>query len=144
MGLRQLAAPRTRRGRFCDYPRIMMIGLAVALVLSQSSPKVQIIKGGGKKAQKTTETSLVAPQSGPTAEQQAREAELSAKTAELNAKSDELNARADALKAREDKQAERAEKEAKLRAQQQKIIEKHAQDMQKEYENAANALAGQE
>ena len=68
-----------------------MIGLAVALVLSQTSPKVQIIKGGGKKAVKT-ETSVTVQQSGPTAEQKAREADLEAKATELNAKTDELNA----------------------------------------------------
>lgn len=121
-----------------------MIGsLALALVLSQTSPKVQIIRGGGKKAVKT-ETSATAQQQGPTPEQVAREQALEAKSAELNAKSDELNARADALKAKDAANEQKAQSDAKNRAAQAKILEKHSADLQREYEGAANALAGQE
>lgn len=121
----------------------MILSLAVALVISQSSAnKVQIIKGGNKKAK--TETSLTAPKTGPSAEQQAREQALTEKSMELDAKSNELNQRADEMKAKDDANEAKRDADAKTRAAQQKAIEKHAKEMQQEYEKAANALAGQE
>lgn len=123
----------------------MILGLAVAVVLSQAPvKKVEIIRGGTTKKAPKTETSITIAPSGPTAEQQAREAQLEAASIELSEKSAELNQRADELRAKETASEARREQDAKARAAQQKIAEKHARDLQAEYEKAANALAGQE
>jgi hypothetical protein len=117
----------------------MILSLAVALVLSQSSvKKVEIIRGGSSKKAPRTETALSpAPSSGPTAEQQAREQQLQEKSIELNQRADELKAKDSANEAKK-------ENDAKIQAAQSKILEKHARDLQTEYEKAANGLAGQE
>ena len=125
----------------------MILSLAVAVVLSQSSvKKVEIIRGGTNKKAVKTETSMTAApaSNGPTAEQHAREAQLEATAVELNAKSAELNQKADELQAKDAAAEAKRENDAKRSAAQQKILEKHARDMQAEYEKAANALAGQE
>lgn len=120
----------------------MVLSLAVALVLSQSSPKkIEIIRGGSTKKAVKTE---VAANSGPTPEQFAREQQLQEKSVELNAKNAELNQRTDELKAKDAANETKKENDARVQAAQQKIIEKHARDLQTEYEKAANGLAGAE
>ncbi|MBS1152521.1 MAG: hypothetical protein H6Q89_4219 [Myxococcaceae bacterium] len=111
----------------------------MALVLSQSSvKKVEIIRGKTAKKAPQTETSLApAPNAGPTAEQQAREQQLEQKATELDQ-------RAEALKEKDAASEAKKERDAKAQAAQQKILEKHARDLQLEYERAANSLAGQE
>ncbi len=100
----------------------MILSFAVAVVLSQSAvKKVEVIRGGTtKKAPKTSETSLSAPVKEPAAEPPARELPV--------------EAAADA----------KLQSDAKARAAQEKAADKHARDLQAEYEKAANALAGQE
>ena len=117
----------------------MMLSLALAIVLSQSSvKKVEIIRGHPSKRATRTETSAAAvPDPGPTAEQQAREQQLQAKAVELDQKSDALAAKDAAYGAKK-------EADAQALAAQQKIVEKHARDLQHQYEKAANALAGEE
>ena len=125
----------------------MILSLAVAVVLSQSPvKKVEIIRGGNttKKAAKSTETSITVAPAGPTPEQQAREQKLEAAAIELDAKSAELNQRADELKAKEAADETKRQNDAKAKAAQARIVEKHAGDLQQEYERAANALSGQE
>ena len=121
----------------------MILSLAVAVVLSQSSvKKVEVIRGHSSKKAAVTETSQT--RAGPTPEQVAREQQLEEKSAELNAKTADLNQRADEMKARDATNEAKKDSDAKAQAANQKILEKHARDMQREYENAANALAGQE
>ena len=122
----------------------MVLSLAVAVVLSQSSvKKVEIIRGGSTKKVQKNETSL-SPAPGPTPEQLAREQALEAKSVELDAKSAELGQRADELKAKDAANEAKKDSDAKTQAAQQKIVEKHSRDLQQEYEKAANALSGQE
>jgi hypothetical protein len=122
----------------------MVLGLAVALVLSQSPvKKVEIIRGGTKKAVKTAPTSETS-MTGPSQEQLLREQKLQDTSIELDAKSAALEQRADALKAKDDAHEAKKASDAKTQAAQQKILEKHARDLQAEYEKAANGLAGQE
>ncbi len=117
----------------------MMLSLAVAIVLSQSSvKKVEIIRGHPSKRTTRTETSAsAAPTPGPSAEQQAREQQLQARAAELDQKSDALAEKDAAYEAKK-------EADAQALAARQKIVEKHARDLQIQYEKAANALAGEE
>ena len=124
----------------------MFLSLAVALVLSQASvKKVEIIRGGTTKKAVKTETALpAAPKPGPTAEQLAREQKLEERAVELDAKSAELASRADELKAKDAAAQAKKDSDAKTQEAQQKILQKHGSDLQKEYERAANALAGQE
>jgi acyl-CoA reductase-like NAD-dependent aldehyde dehydrogenase len=108
----------------------MVLILAVAVVLSQSTVrKVEVIRGGSTKKAQKTETSLT-PAPSPTPEPLARVQPLEDKSVELKA-TDAAN-------------AAQKENDAKAQAAQQKILEKHSQDLQQEYEKAANALAGQE
>ena len=81
---------------------------------------------------------------GPSQEQVAREQQLQDKSIALDVKAAELNQRADALKAQDEVREAKRERDAKTQAAQQKILEKHAKELQEEYEKAANGLAGQE
>ena len=119
----------------------MILSLAVALVLSQSSvKKVEIIRGGTTK--KAVKTDATKTDTTPSNEQLAREQQLQEKSIELNAKSDQLNQRADELKAKDAANEAKKDNDAKTREAQQKILQKHARDLQAEYERAANGLAG--
>lgn len=117
----------------------------VAVAPLVSAQKIQIIKGGSKKAKPAAKADAeLAPQMIQDSSQAnaAKSAELDRKAAALDAKDRELAEKEQALDEKQKANAEAEKKQAEKQKALQKKIEKLGEENEKNFGAAADALAG--
>lgn len=123
---------------------LVLTSLSPSTVVSQSAlgQKIQIIKGGKKsvKAAPTTEATVqVVPQADT-----ARARALDQQAAQLDAQSQDLAQREQALQEKEARDAEASQKSAEQKKLLQEKLQKLGAQNHEAWQNASNALAGDE
>jgi hypothetical protein len=130
----------------------MTLALA-ALVVAALSPvtpvtatalgqKIQIIKGGSKKAKAAPTTELTQQPLRDESANNAKAAELDRKSADLDSRNKDLSAKEQALEEKQQAQAEQERQKAEKQKSLQKKIEKIGQQNEETLGAATDALAG--